>query len=181
MLALMPPPDKSSAIHQVRQHFSERFQFKKALKPPVHITLLKPFLIPGKWALSFEKYISQIQNWAKEQCAFTIGLHNYNFFENPYHPVVYIDVAKSESLISFHANLMIELAKYHLTNGKPGNFKPHITIGYKAVTPDAFPAIKDYYSKQTFSDSFTCEAFYLWKHNGKNWEVLNTYFLNNKD
>ncbi len=180
MFALMPPDDVSLKMDLIRKDFSERFHFYKALKPPVHITLFDPFKIPTELSWPFEQYVSQLQYWAAGQSPFNIYLYNFNFFDNPLHPVVYIDVVKSSCIISFHSSFIKELEKYHLSYGRSGTYKPHVTIGYRDVTPEAFHGIKEYYSKQTFTGSFTCRTFYLWKHDGTNWRVVRTYFLEGK-
>ncbi len=180
MFALMPPPELSGTIHAIREDFSKKFKFKKALKPPVHITLFDPFQIPEASSLIFEQTITQMQQWASLQAPFNIDLRNYNFFNNPQHPVVYVDVIKRSSIKNFHSNFITELTKYKLTNKHPHSFTPHVTIGYRDVTIDAFPLIRAYYSQQTFSSSFTCNTFYLWKHNGANWQVIKTYYLDGK-
>lgn len=180
MFAVMPPTHLSARIHEIREEFSQMFNFHKALKPPVHITLFDPFTIPAESSQTFEQNIDQIQRWAKLQSPFRIDLSNYNFFNNPEHPVVYVDVVKTASIKKFHANFIDTLTKHKLTDSNLRTFNPHVTIGYRDVTPEVFPKIKDYYSRQTFSSSFVCHAFYLWKHNGSNWQVIKTYFLDGK-
>lgn len=180
MFAIMPPEELSSNIHLKRTEFFEKYHFRKALKPPVHITLYNPFHIDGTSLSLFEHFVVQLQNWADQQSSFQIDLRNYNFFENPGQPVVFIDVVKNRKLQELHSRFIKKLKKHMPINNEPVSYKPHITIGYKDVTPEVFPQIKTYYSKQTFSGSFPCNSFYLWKHNGKNWEIDTTFHLNGK-
>jgi 2'-5' RNA ligase len=180
MFTFAPPAELANKIHSIRKEFSKQFDSHKALKPPVHITLFDPFQIPIDLSSGFERYISRLQHWASGQLPFKIDLRNFNFFSSPQQPVVYVDVVRSLRIINFRSSFIHELAKYHLTDTGSGSYKPHITIGYRDVTSEAFPAIKNYYSKQTFSSSFVCDSFYLWKHDGKNWQVVQTFFLNGK-
>jgi 2'-5' RNA ligase len=180
MFAIMPPDGLASTIHQLRQEFFQFFKFRKALKPPVHITLFDPFLIPIELSQAFEQYIAQIQHWASTQSPFMIDLRNFNFFNNREHPVVYIDVINNFSIKKFYAGFINQLTKYKLKRDDPRSFKPHITIGYKDIPPTAFPKIKEHYSKKNFGSSFTCNTFYLWKHDGNNWQVIKTYLLDGK-
>jgi 2'-5' RNA ligase len=177
MFAIMPPSRISRTIHGKRVEFFQRYKFRKALKPPVHIALLDPFFIPQEYSGSFEKGISHIQDWASNQCPFGIDLHNYNFFDNPRQPVVFIDVVKSEQLANFHCRFTEQLAKYKIKTAGPRSYKPHVTIGYRDVDPGVFHEIKKYYSAQTFDSTFDCNNFYLWKYNGDNWQVIKTYTL----
>jgi 2'-5' RNA ligase len=180
MFAIMPPSDLASKIHTKRVEFFEKYKFRKALKPPVHITFYDPFPMQEEQAPQFEDAISKIQKWADQQPSFQIDLRNYNFFENPKSPVIYIDVPRNKTLTVLHSKFLKELTKYLATPDEHSKYKPHVTIGYRDVNPDAFSSIKKYYSKQTFSDSFACNSFCLWKHNGENWQVLKTFHLNGK-
>ena len=178
MFALMPTNEVSSYIQSRREELFERFGFSKALKPPVHITLYDPFHIKKESAASFENAVDQLQKWADSQPPFQIDLQDYGFFENPKTPVVYIDVKKTSKIKDLQANFIKKLKQYIATEDKPKTYKPHVTIGYRDITPDVFPAIKNYYSNQTFSASFACSTFYLWRHNGQNWQILKTFHLN---
>jgi 2'-5' RNA ligase len=181
MFAFMPPDELSGVLHSIREDFAQTFKFKKGLKPPVHITLLPPFRIPAKYAEAFEQYIASMQRWASTQSPFNIYLYNYNFFNNPEHPVVYVDVVNSLPVKKFHSYFIEQLNKYKPISNTTASFKPQVTIGYRDITPAAFPTIRSYYSNQTFNSSFTCNTFYLWKHNGTNWEVVKTYILDGKN
>lgn len=179
MFAFMPPAELAKRLDLMRVEFSELFKFYKGLKPPVHITLYEPFQMLNEKTSTFEAYIAKLQEWASFQHPFKVDLRDFNFFNNPKHPVVYVDVLKSKAIKNFHAGFINELGKFHL-QGIGRSYTPHITIGYRDVTPEAFPGIKDYYSRQTFSSSFVCNTFYLWKHDGTNWQVIKTFYLDGR-
>jgi len=177
MFAIVPPANLADKLNDVRNEFSSQFGFYQALKPPVHITLLKPFKIPSAISGAFERYISRIQDWAGGQLPFRVDLCNYNFFDNTHHPVVYIEVQKSEQVNAFHNSFTKELISYRLTKRASRSYIPHITVGYRDVTPAAFPAIRRHYTRQLFSHSFICQSFCLWKHDGKRWQEVRKFFL----
>jgi 2'-5' RNA ligase len=177
MFAIMPPHELSLKIHEKRVEFSEKYKFTKALKPPVHITLYAPFKIEKAEALQFEQHIVQLQHWADRQMPFQIELSGYDFFANPNHPVIFIDVVKNAHLKELHNSFLKEIQKYMDTEKQNTTYKPHITIGFRDTTAEAFPAIRAEYSKQTFNGSFVCDTIYLWLHNGKNWEVQKEFQL----
>jgi 2'-5' RNA ligase len=179
MFAIMPPPDLSSRIHNERINFAEEYNFVRALKPPVHITLFDPFEIPVTAIPAFEKEMASIQKWADKQTPFEIKLNNFGFFDNPKNPVLYIDTALNEALKELHRGFINELKKYLPIEKKKSGYKPHITIGYRDINPEVFPTIKLAYSKKRFKASFNCNAFYLWKHNRQNWQVLKEYSFKN--
>jgi len=171
MFALMPPAELAARIHAIRTVFSERFGFKAAMKPPVHITMLEPFVLHGEEPDKFEQQVAGMKRWGQLQKPFMVALQNFSFFDNPRAPVVFIDVVKDPGLRDLHTSFLREVKKYVELEPRKNGFNPHITIGYRDVTPEAFPEIKMSYSKQKFSASFECHTLYLWKHNGKNWEV----------
>ncbi len=178
MFAIVPPPELAAEIHTVRVLFAEKYGFEKALKPPVHITLFQPFEIPVSQVKEFEKKISKIQDWADHEIPFTIDLNNYDYFDNKLSPVLFIDVIRSLQLIKFHKGFVNEMKKYPEVEIQKSQYKPHITIGYRDVDPNVFPVIKAAYSKKTFKASFECKAFYLWKHDRQNWQILKEFGLN---
>ena len=178
MFAIMPPPELAAKIHNERMNFAEQYKFIKGLKPPVHITLFEPFNMPLLEATEFESNISRLQAWADRQTPFGIELNNYNFFDNTLHPVIFIDVIRSEQLAELHHSFIKELRKYRDIEKQKNTYKPHITIGYRDIDPRVFPMIREEYSKKRFRASFNCNAFYLWKHNGNNWQVQKEFRLN---
>ena len=42
-VAILPPPEISAGIDEIRKQCSINYQVYSALKPPVHITLIPPF------------------------------------------------------------------------------------------------------------------------------------------
>ena len=63
-MAIRPPAELSGQIRAIQQDIAERFNSKKALGPPVHITMLPP-LEAGEWLekLFNEKLPSFFQNY----------------------------------------------------------------------------------------------------------------------
>ncbi len=173
----MPPPELSAIIHNERLIFSKNFNTLEALKPPVHITLFPPFKIISSHAKEFERNILNIQDWAEHEIAFNIHLNNYNYFDNRNKPVLFIEVVRNEQLLKLHKGFRKELKKYLVLKEQKSQFKPHITIGYRDISPEVFPAIKAAYSQRGFNASFNCNAFHLWKHNGQHWTIVVQYLL----
>lgn len=176
MLAIMPPFPLEARISEERITFAEKYNCKKALKPPVHITLCEPF----KFESVAEERIKGLLRWAEKQAPIDIELRNYNFFKNPQYPVIYIDVVKNDPLNSFRKKLIEQVKHYIPIEAKANSFSPHFTIGYRDVSPKIFPAIMEEYSKKRFQGSFTFDTIYFWKHNGTNWETLYAFPLTGK-
>lgn len=181
MFAIMPPTDLSAKIHDKRLNFAEEFNCVAALKPPVHITMYPPFRLPILEAKIFEQQTSKLQQLADKQAPFLLHLSDYGYFDNVTNPVLYIDVLKSTELVKLHSNFLKELKKFMDFEKKSDPYKPHVTIGYRDIDPKIFPEIKALYAKRTFKASFECDAFYLWKHDRKNWQIFRKYLLKGTD
>ena len=181
MFALMPPEKLSKEIHDERLTFAEEYGFVAALKPPVHITVLPPFKIPTEDCNAFETKVSGMHEWAHRQSQLTVELNNFNFFDNYGHPVLFIDVVKSPKLIKLRTSFLKQLDHYPWIEKSTLPFKPHITIGYRDIDPAVFPTIREVYARRKFKAAFECDAIYLWKHDGKQWQIFKTFELNGEE
>jgi 2'-5' RNA ligase len=179
MFAVMPPEELAGKIHNERLNFSGTYGFVKALKPPVHITLYEPFKLTLAEASPFEKSISALQAWADRKAPFRIELKDYNYFDNTLHPVLYIDVVKNEALKELQSGLRTELKQYIRVEKRNNTYHPHVTVGYRDVKPEIFPAIRVDYSRRRFRETFECSSFFLWKHMNGNWQVFREFAFNN--
>lgn len=180
MFAIVPPPALSLKIHEQRISFSKKYGFKKALKPPVHITLFDPFTIQQADAARFEDHILSLKHWAQNQPSFKVELVNYSYFNNPGSPVIFIDVARNLHLKMLHASFVKQIKRHMVIKTSDKIYKPHVTIGYRDIDPGVFPGIKTHYSRQRFNASFKCDAIYLWKHDGHNWQIHEEFALDKK-
>jgi 2'-5' RNA ligase len=173
MLALMPPAELMMEIDCERKLFSAKSGFIKALKPPVHATVYEPFHASE----DIEKRFTTLRQIIKRQSPFSIELHNYNFFDHPSakSPVIYIAVKDNTVLERLQKDVLKEVNRVRKANSALISYTPHFTIGYRDVTWDAFPEIKSEYLQKRFNASFSCDAIFLWKHNGKNWQIHDSF------
>lgn len=177
MLAIMPPAELARDIERVRQAFAEKYHCKAALKPPVHITLIPPY---KAGAQTEDLLIPKLEEWGRLQIPFPVTLENYGVFDR--NGVVYIAVEPNDLLQLFQKDLrkkFLSLLPFPEVK-KYSSFHPHITIGYRDIPRDVFPvAAKDYLARSFFA-TFVTDRFYLWKHNGKKWEVLHSFAIGNQ-
>jgi 2'-5' RNA ligase len=172
MFAIMPPAEVSNKIDIERKLFAEKYNCIKALKPPVHITLYPPF----EQNEDVRSKVASLHQWASTQVSFPISLHDFGFFKNKLNPVVYIEVQKNPPLGQFHHALVAQLERY-MQVIKSKTYTPHFTIGYRDVPPDLMPTIERDYAHRSFNVSFNVNSFFLWRHDGKNWQILDEYNL----
>lgn len=171
MFAIMPPVEIAKRIRMEQEIFAEKYNCAKALKPPVHITIYEPFKAEGE----IESTFCQLHAWAAGQKSFGIELNNYNYFKNRRSPVVYIDVVKNDSLRQLHTEFRKQLRKYMEVEPGSNPYTPHFTIAYRDVSPEILPAIIDEYKHRRFHEVFACNSIFLWRHDGKNWQIIDGY------
>lgn len=175
LLALLPPEDLTRQIHEIRLECSEKFGVKKALKPPVHITLYRPFFAEDP----FEKQLIRLLHQGTSGVPpFTQQLENFGSFNTQ---VVFINALKTPELISLHRAIISIFRKNHIDkqedNQKSQAFKPHITIAYRDVLPEVFPKIWQEYKDRKFKRSFTADHFTLLKHDKVQWNPIEHFKL----
>jgi 2'-5' RNA ligase len=168
LLAIIPPADVTGKIEHYRQEFAEEHFCKAALKPPVHMTLLNPFDMPEYFE---KKLLASMGDWIAQQSVFDIHLRNFNFFDNPYHPVLYVDVVKNEQLKYFREGLCRAIKRQFSFIKDTGTFHPHFTIGYRDIPKSIFPQITQEYGRKRFEADFSMGRVCLLKHNYVNWQV----------
>ena len=77
LLAIIPPHELSREIHQIRLLCSEKFGVLKALKPPVHISMYRPFRLEEEFE---DNFIHIIQSATAEQVVFEQKIEDFEAF-----------------------------------------------------------------------------------------------------
>lgn len=175
LLAILPPLQLSEEIHQIRLECSEKFGVMKALRPPVHITLYRPFRAEE----AFEKQLIRLLGPGTADIPpFTQKLENFGSFSNK---VVFINALKTPELISLHKAIVSIFRKNHIDRQEEKQtsqaFSPHITIAYRDVLPEVFPKIWQEYKDRRFKRNFTADHFTLLKHDKVKWNPIKDFTL----
>lgn len=174
MFAFMPPEELSAEIEAIMYDFASTYQCKAALKPPVHITCYPPFTE----TVNLWERIKGLQEWASMQLPVEAILNSFAWFKNASAPIFYIAVVDIKELTNLYTDFWKQLKTYLLNVTIRPGYKPHITIGYRDISPEIVPQIKVDYATPTFEGSFSIGTLYLWEHDGKKWNVTDEYFLN---
>jgi 2'-5' RNA ligase len=170
LLAILPPPLMSVEIHQVRQECADRFKVYKALRPPIHITLYKPF--HADEALE-KRIINLLAAATKDLPSFIQHLEDFGSFRKK---VVYINALKSRELINLQAAVKSVIISNQF-DPKPdekdiNSFHPHITIAYRDISAGIFQEIWKEYENRDLKLSFPVEDFTLLKHQHEKWNPV---------
>ena len=69
-------------------------------------------------------------------------------------------------------NDLFEALSPFLPNAKSADYHPHITIGYKDIPAGIFKEAEALYLQKELNALFNVDGAYLWKHDGKKWEIV---------
>lgn len=169
-VALVPPDDIAEEVKAFKELAAKRFQSKRALTSPAHITLQPPF----KWS---ENRIGEItallEQFAPTVTPFEQELRDFNCFKPR---VVFVDVVLNDALNNLAARLQDSLKPLlgeENIDSRP--YHPHMTVAFKDLKPYWFYRAWEYFSAQSYQRTFTADALCLLKHNGKEWEVVRVF------
>lgn len=170
-IALIPPEPLRSLVQKLKARFSSSFSTKKALNSPPHITLIPPFRTDEAEITSI---VNQIEEFVLNESTFEITLMGFGAFQPR---VIYIDVEPNNNLESLQKRLSSTL----MVTNEPKQFKPHLTIATRDLTPEKFRRAWNIYKNEPFNESFHATAVYLLKHNGRSWDIYQEYPFGRQD
>lgn len=166
-IALIPQHELREQIKAFKKEIEARYQAKHALKLPAHITLKMPFNL-GKEEEPL--LIKSLQELADRITEFNVKLSGFDFFKSG---VIFVKCIDHAPIIAVHNQLEIVFAEQmgFLKNEDPSRFYPHMTIATRDLTAENFGKAWAEFKNREFHASFDAESFFLFKHNGKTWDV----------
>lgn len=171
LLAIIPPHELSREIHQIRLLCSEKFGVLKALKPPVHISMYRPFRLEEEFE---DNFIHIIQSATAEQVVFEQKIEDFEAFNN--HAIV-LRALLNPGILKLYTIISTIMKDKgidkHPTDIFP--FHPHLTIAYRDIKPEVFPLIWKDYKNKKYNASFKADYLSLLKHDGNQWLVIKNY------
>lgn len=177
LIAILPPQQLSEQVDDIRKECAEKYDIKAALKAPVHITLFRPFFLEQEREIWLVKLLLPAAN----QAPFEQELENFDSFNMH---VVFIRTIKNTFISLLQRNISATINRHKIDPKEAkGNtlFRPHITIAYRDIPPEVFPAIWEEYKNRKFKRDFMVNAFSLLKHDGKRWNVFREFNLKTFD
>ena len=174
-IALVPPPEIQASVNQIKHYFREQYGSRKALNSPPHITLQPPF----EWSSSqdLEELVGGLKKFAAEKEIVAIALRNFGAFPPK---VIYVDVIKTPGLMTLQQELSAFMkTHYEFTDHRYRNFCPHMTVAFRDLTKTAFHQAWPEFKQKTIEFDFMAQALTLLRHNGQNWQIHQSYPLNN--
>ncbi|MCC5646232.1 2'-5' RNA ligase family protein [Nostoc sp. CHAB 5824] len=171
-VAVLPPQDIQDYANQIKQYFADRHASSGALKSPPHITLQLPF----EWIdADLPLLEASLKEFAHRQQPVTITLRGFDAFAPR---VIYINVVRSQALLTLQADLMA------YTEGNLGivdkvsktrPFAPHMTVAFRDLTKQNFKAAWPEFEKRQLHFEFTADKLTLLLHDGKRWNIKSEF------
>ncbi|WP_188927422.1 2'-5' RNA ligase family protein [Puia dinghuensis] len=154
-----------------KRYMLYRFNCKKALRLPAHITLIPPFNMPSILEVPLGR---SLEDFTRHQTAFSIYLKNFSAFAPR---VIYVHVEPGVSLLQLKADLEDLLLENDLDLPKKEErpFQPHITIASRDLKKGDFAAAQAYFSGRSCEAQFETGAVSLLRNAGERWEVVGEY------
>lgn len=179
-IALLPPQEMQDYANQIRQHFADRYNSRKAFSSPPHITLIPPFDWPQD-PESIKQALSQFTQTSPKPTALTITLSGFGSFPQN---VIYINVLREPSLLTLqtsltrHCQTSLGLSGRYSNQTEDRPFIPHMTVAFRDLSDDCFhQAWQEFEYKplelsnqpdQTYR--FPCDRLTLLKYDGQRWQ-----------
>jgi len=172
-IALVPQHGLREQVKAFKKEIEARYQAKHALKLPAHITLKMPFNIRKE---EEPLLIKSLQELADRIPLFDVELSGFDYFKSG---VIFVKCADHDPIIEVHNKLEQVFARKLgvKKNEDPSRFYPHMTIASRDLSAEFFPKARAEFKNREFHASFEAESFFLFKHNGKTWDVHRKFFF----
>lgn len=170
-VALLPPQPVQDAITAIKQEIERRFGSRAALRSPPHITLQPPF----DWPLErLDKLQHHLHRFARQQQPVPVVLEGFSAFPPR---VIYVDVHQTAALIAVQPALIAHLETHcglrqSYRARAPWPFTPHVTVGFRDLTPAAFHQAWAEFEHRPFSANFEVPTLTLLRHDGQVWQIF---------
>ncbi|MCY2687181.1 2'-5' RNA ligase family protein [Salinimicrobium sp. TH3] len=167
--AILPPPGIREQVLELKLEMKEKFETLHALKLPAHITLVPPVWLENNQE---QLFIDAVRIVTKKTALFPVELKDFGHFGQR---VIFINAVNPRHLKEFHKNLLDSLTQF-LPN-KSENLHPHMTIATRDLSRQNFKKAWKEYKDRSFSAEFNAESLTILKHNGKTWDIFETFLL----
>ncbi|MBE9004368.1 2'-5' RNA ligase family protein [Fortiea sp. LEGE XX443] len=171
-VALLPPQDIQAYANEIKQYFADCYASRHAQKSPLHITLQPPFAWADDKLSSLEV---TLRKFANQQKSLLVTLDGFNAFA---HHVIYIDVVRSQELLTLQADLMMHIeTSLGIVDevGKKRPFAPHMTVAFRDLTRQNFQAAWQEFENRQLHSEFTADKLTLLLHDGKQWKIKSEF------
>ena len=165
--AILPPEPYLADMQQLTEEISKKYNTRKALNSPPHITLIPPF-----WY--FDEYLDDLldiqSNINENMDSIPIEVEGFSTFPRK---VLFLSVRRIQSLkdlVSQIYDLLPEIVKSDIKLYP--EFHPHITVAFKDISWPNFKKAKKEYLQKSYHIKFESASISLLQHNKGKWKVI---------
>ncbi len=173
-IAIVPPePIYTFALRQ-KEYFREKYSSKAALKSPPHITLHMPFRLKEA---KQELLVQSLEHLTHDHYCFELKINRFGAFEPR---VIYLNINKPDPLVYLQKEIRRTMkSKLNLYNAnyKDQVFNPHMTVAFRDLKKPMFYKAWEEFNDKEYMATFVVDSFALLKHDGKQWQVCETFHL----
>jgi 2'-5' RNA ligase len=177
-VAIIPPQEICDEITAFKQDFAQHYNSHKALKVIPHITLKTPFKLMSD---AHSAIVAWFKNLAINIAPFKVELKNFDAFHNKHNPVVFVHPEMTKALATLQKEMLKSFLDYFPFVQIPDvefKFKPHITVAYRDLEPEQFFKAWPVYKEKKYHAEFVVNDFHLMQHDGRKWNIVQTYKFN---
>ncbi|GAX38349.1 2'-5' RNA ligase family protein [Nodularia sp. NIES-3585] len=171
-IALLPPQHIQEYANEIKQYFADHYASRGAQKSPPHITLQPPF----EWSdAKVPQLEASLREFAHGRQSIPITLNGFAAFPPR---VIYIDVVKSQPLLTLQADLMayaesnLEIVD-QVSQTRP--FAPHMTVAFRDLTKPNFRLAWPEFVHRSLNFDFMAENLTLLLHDGQRWNIKSEF------
>ncbi|MEM9538875.1 MAG: 2'-5' RNA ligase family protein [Cyanobacteria bacterium P01_E01_bin.42] len=169
-IALLPSQTVQDAANQIKQHFADTYNSRKAFNSPPHITVQPPFDWPEENLLILEQ---NLKEFAAERSPIPVTLSGFGAFVPR---VIYINPLKTPELMALGEDLPKHLqATLGIRDRDRRPFAPHLTVAFRDLSKANFKRAWPEFKNKTFFAELFIPQLTLLIHNGKQWEIYREF------
>ncbi len=171
-IALVPPSPIQEDLMKLKVEMRDLFNSKASLNSPAHITLHMPF----KWKEKKKNTLIEALSGISFP-EFHLQISGFDRFEPR---VIFADVDHPTELFSLQKKVSVVCQKLGLGDStyRDKGFHPHITLGFRDLKKNIFPAAWSHFKQKKLETSFIVKEFVLLQHDGKLWHKHHTFLTN---
>lgn len=173
-IALVPPLEIQQQITQIKQYFADRYNSRRALQSPPHVTLQPPFELAATDVSKLEEFL---KTFVDKRLPIPVTLSGFAAFTPR---VIYVDVVKSSALLELQKDLMADFeTNLGIVNSvsKTRPFVPHMTVAFSDLTKPNFDAAWLEFQGRSIFFEFTASELTLLIHDGSQWNIGTEFLL----
>jgi len=172
-IALLPPDEIADRVTACKREIASRYDSRKALNSPPHVTLQPPFAWEPSAAAELDAVLSE---FAADRAPVPIALDGFGAFPPR---VLFVRVEKTPELMAIQPELCDRLRdRFGITiRNRHPSFEPHVTIALRDLTASAFDRAWPEFRDRPFAAEFVVPQLARLEHDGRRWQIAARFEL----